>query len=135
MTKSTTIAVSLLYSMLLFHHAQALPADKGVEVATAAVQSPHAQALALVFQTQGDKIAQMDIKALSSKKFVINEKDWWWHDTCERQWSVRRPFGPGYINSTQMFQVSYSINGKTVGKWFVDTKTKRINSLDEKSAK
>lgn len=62
---------------------------------------PHAEALELVFKTM-------------QKPAFDGGKDDWWHDTKERTWVVKRPFGPGVIDSTHMFNVSYRIDGKEV---------------------
>ncbi|KRG63545.1 hypothetical protein ABB26_11525 [Stenotrophomonas humi] len=70
---------------------------------------PHADAIRLVMQLRGDEIQRLD-----------RSPDWW-HDTKERTWSVKRPFGPGIVDSTHYFQVSYSIDGKVVGTWSVNT--------------
>ncbi len=80
----------------------------------AAEDSPHAQALALVFQTQQDKIREID-------------RENWWMDTKERQWIVKRPFAPGFIDSTHMFIVTYKIDGKEIFRWVVDTRKKTVS--------
>ena len=77
-------------------------------------ESPHAQALALVFQTQQDKIREVD-------------RENWWFDTKAREWEVRRPFAPGQIDSTHMFVVKYKIDGKEVFSWVVDTRAKTVS--------
>ncbi len=78
-------------------------------------ESPHVQALALVFQSQQAKIREID-------------QENWWFDTKERQWVVRRPFAPGQIDSTHMFVVSYRIDGKEVFNWSVDTRQKTVSA-------
>jgi hypothetical protein len=77
-------------------------------------ESPHAQALALVFQTQQDKIREVD-------------RENWWFDTKGREWEVRRPFAPGQIDSTHMFVVKYKIDGKEMFSWTVDTRAKTVS--------
>ena len=77
-------------------------------------ESPHAQALALVFQTQQDKIREVD-------------RENWWFDTKTREWEVRRPFAPGHIDSTHMFVVKYKIDGKEMFSWTVDTRAKTVS--------
>ena len=81
---------------------------------TVAEESPHAQALALVFQTQQDKIREVD-------------RENWWFDTKARDWEVRRPFAPGQIDSTHMFVVKYRIDGKEIFSWVVDTRAKTVS--------
>jgi hypothetical protein len=70
--------------------------------------SPHADAIQLVLKTQQARIREVD-------------RENWEHDVKERAWVVRRPFAPGIIDSTHMFNVSYRIDGKEVATWFVDT--------------
>src|SRR5262245_22197139 len=70
-------------------------------------KSPHAEALELVFSQQAEQIRQLDTRD-------------WWLDTDERTWRVKRPFGPGHIDSTHSFNVEYLIGGQLVGQWFVD---------------
>src|SRR3712207_1371606 len=67
--------------------------------------SPHTAALELVFRTQQERIRAVD-------------RENWWHDTKERTWVAQRPFGPGFINSTHLFDVSYRIDGKVAAAWF-----------------
>lgn len=73
-------------------------------------KSPHVAALELVFRTQEDAIRAA-------------ESDDWWFDTVEREWVVRRPFGPGIIDSRRLLDVSYRIKGKEVLDWSVDLAT------------
>ena len=76
--------------------------------------SPHADAIRLVMQLRSDEIQRLD------------QSPDWWHDTKERSWSVKRPFGPGIVDSTHYFQVSYSIDGRVVGTWSVNTRTGQV---------
>ena len=71
--------------------------------------SPHAQALRLVFEKRAERIRAVD------------EEDWW-HDVKSRGWFVKRPFPPGVIDSTHLFDVRYEIDGKPVAAWSVDTR-------------
>lgn len=74
--------------------------------------SPHQQALTLVLNTQ---------KSIIEKVEMENEIGLgWWFDTKDRSWSVRRLFAPGYIDSTHMLSVEYSIDHKLVARWAVD---------------
>jgi hypothetical protein len=70
--------------------------------------SPHADAIQLVLKTQQARIREVD-------------RENWEHDVKDRAWVVRRPFAPGIIDSTHMFNVCYRIDGKEVATWFVDT--------------
>ena len=53
----------------------------------------------------------------------------WWHDVKRRGWTVQRPFGPGVIDSTHWFNVTYQIDGKPVAKWFVDTRKREVRQI------
>ena len=75
--------------------------------------SPHAAALQLVIQTQADRIRAVDPGD-------------WWTDVKEREWVVKRPFGPGDIDSTHWFNVTYRIDGHDVASWFVDTRSGKV---------
>jgi hypothetical protein len=97
--------------------------------------SPHADAIALVIKKRQKEIEQAELAY-----FKENGVDWWrgeieqyhWHDTITRSWSAVRPFAPGIVNSTHMFEVVYSINDKIAASWSVDTKKKqaRLNKFD-----
>jgi hypothetical protein len=56
------------------------------------------------------------------------DREDWWHDCKERSWVAKRPFHPGTIDSTHLFDVSYRIDGKEVARWSVDT---RRGSVEE----
>ena len=77
-------------------------------------ESPHAQAIRLVTELRVDEIQRLD------------DAPDWWHDTKERVWSVKRPFGPGGIDSTHYFLVTYSIDGTVVGRWSVNTRSGQV---------
>ncbi len=81
--------------------------------------SPHAQAVELVLQTQQARIREVD-------------RENWDHDVKERSWVVQRPFFPGIIDSTRMFNVSYRIAGKEAAAWQVDTKKRTVQPIDAK---
>ena len=55
-------------------------------------KSPHAEALEVVFKTQQARLREV--------------KENGWHDTKERTWVVKRPFGPGIFFSTHWFDVT-----------------------------
>ncbi len=80
--------------------------------------SPHADAIALVVRTQADVIR----KAEAPGRIDGKGDELWWHDTLERTWVVKRPFGPGVIDSTHLFDVSYKLDGRTLARWLVDTR-------------
>ena len=82
--------------------------------------SPHTAALQLVFKTQQAVIREVD-----------NED--WRHDVKERSWVVKRPFSPGYIDSTHLFHVSYVIAGTKVATWCVDTRKGQVQLLNNRA--
>ena len=82
-------------------------------------ESPHAQAIRLVTELRVDEIRKLD------------DPSGWWHDTKERVWSVKRPFGPGGIDSTHYFLVTYSIDGTVVGRWYVNTRSGQVAGSGE----
>ena len=87
-----------------------------------AEESPHAEAIRLVMQHRADEVSKTD------------EADQWWHDTEERTWSAKRPFGPGVVDSTHLFIVTYAIDGHIVGTWRVDTRTGEVAGPAESSS-
>ena len=108
--KLTSFAIGLVACMTLFFSAFA---QNSQEI------SPHAEALMLVFSTQQEIIRKVD-------------QNHWWFDIEERKWIVKRPFRPGYIDSTHTFFVSYMINEKVVARWSVDTKYKEVSLMESK---
>jgi hypothetical protein len=74
-------------------------------------RNPILEAINLVASTQQDEIKAADEK--------VSESDWW-SDTLDREWIVKRPFGPGIFDSTHWFYVSYKVNGRILMSWFVD---------------
>jgi hypothetical protein len=90
--------------------------------------TPHAEALALVLRARGS-----DVRAAESPGPVGRPgAAGWWHDTKERTWVVRRPFAPGVIDSTHLFDVSYRIDGKEAAAWMVDTRERTISPPPKK---
>jgi hypothetical protein len=81
--------------------------------------SPHAEALRLVFDVERDFIRQLEREG-------FEHEGGWWHDTHSRRWSVRRPFGPGILDSTHWFHVDLFIDEKLVASWSVDTRRKTV---------
>ena len=111
----------------------ALAAAAGLAVGTAAdpkaEKSPHAEAIDLVLRTQADVIRTVE----DPKPIGPADKDLsWWHDTDERTWVVRRPFGPGFIDSTHLFTVTYRVAGKDAAVWYVDTRKGTAERVDRK---
>ena len=87
-------------------------------------ESPHGQALSLVLATQQKAIRELEKRAGSLRMMGSDES--WWFDTKPRTWSVARPFAPGTIDSTHMFEVRYSIDGNEAGAWSVDTHSQKV---------
>jgi hypothetical protein len=79
--------------------------------------SPHAVAIELVLKTQQARIREV-------------ERENWLHDVKERTWIVQRPFGPGIIDSTRIFNVSYRVDGKEAAAWLVDTGKGQVQPAD-----
>jgi hypothetical protein len=94
----------------------AAPAPAANAPPVAPERSPHAEALALVFQKAAERIRAVDGAD-------------WWHDTEERTWTVRRPFAPGVIDSTHLFTVTYRIGDKRVAAWQVDTRAGTVSEI------
>jgi hypothetical protein len=90
--------------------------DKPVE------RSPHAAALELVYEKVPERIRAVD-------------RENWWHDTEERGWMVRRPFAPGFIDSTQLFIVTYRIGDKQAASWLVDTRGRTVQDFPAAAGK
>ena len=65
----------------------------------------------LVANTQRDEIRAADRRVANAD---------WWVDALDREWIVKRPFGPGLFDSTHWFYVSYKVNGRVLMSWFVD---------------
>jgi len=87
--------------------------------------SPHAEAIALVMESQREEIAKAELKYFQEKGtdwFKGGAEQYWWHDTIQRSWYAGRPFAPGVIDSTHFFLVSYSIGDIVIARWSVDTR-------------
>jgi len=76
---------------------------------TSESRSPQTTALQLVLELRREEIGMLDSED-------------WWIDTDNRNWSVKRAFSPGYLDSTHLFFVTYKRNKVTLKTWFVDTK-------------
>ena len=82
-------------------------------------ESPHFQAISLVMELRASEIAGLE------------DPDGKWHDVQDRTWSVRRPFHPGVLDTTHYFEVSYSIGGRAVATWKVNTKRRLVGDQDD----
>ena len=74
-------------------------------------RNPVIDAINLVANTQRDEIRAADRRVANAD---------WWVDALDREWIVKRPFGPGLFDSTHWFYVSYKVNGRVLMSWFVD---------------
>jgi hypothetical protein len=83
-------------------------------------RNPVLEAINLVATTQRAEIQAADRK--------VSESDWW-SDTLERDWIVKRPFGPGIFDSTHWFYVSYKVNGRILMSWFVDLNKGTVSDI------
>ena len=90
-----------------------------LDVTTTHDRSPHAEAISLVMQTQKETIMAVD-------------KEQWWFHTKARAWTATRPFAPGILDSTHLFQVEYKIDGIVAAKWLVETERKTVQRSPEK---
>jgi hypothetical protein len=86
--------------------------------------SPHGVALRLVMQQRQAEIDTIDQETATPKK--VGRNDAWWFDTKFREYRVRRPFSPGFIDSRHMFEVLYVIDGTLHARWLVDTQRNTV---------
>lgn len=95
---------------------------------------PQNDALLLVWNTQRSQIREIEtqfaVAEQKKQKEYVTPESRWWFDTDTRRWDVQRPFGPGTMDSTHSFTVTYFINGKEVGSWYVDTNKKVVTIND-----
>ncbi|MGB5014021.1 MAG: hypothetical protein WBO68_08305 [Pyrinomonadaceae bacterium] len=91
---------------------------------------PQTDALSLVWSTQEKEIKEIEMQfaAAELKKVVqrVTSADRWWFDTDARRWEVQRPFEPGGVDSTHLFDVTFFINNVKRGSWFVDTRKRTV---------
>jgi hypothetical protein len=50
----------------------------------------------------------------------------WMQDVKTREWTAKRPFFPGIIDSTFMFEVTYRIDGQLAQSWMVDVRNRTV---------
>lgn len=112
---NTTHHICTFLTLLLLSGCQTAPTQATISTET----SPHAQAIQMVMQTQSEAIRKAD-------------QGNWWHDTKSREWVAQRPFAPGTIDSTHLFNVTYTIDGVAVSSWLVDTRTRSVQIRKEK---
>ena len=79
----------------------------------------HAAAIRLVMEAKKVQISRVD-----------SPGDWE-NDTKKRSWAAQRPFEPGFIDSTNWFQVTYEVDGRVLGSWNVNTKTGQVADQGE----
>lgn len=102
------------------------------------IESPHAQALALVWTTQSELIRSLEQEAArrvvgrSTENTQAGQS--WWFDTIPRHWEVSRPIAPGIFDTTHWFFVALTIGDRFVASWNVNTEEDTVqvakNTLD-----
>lgn len=75
-----------------------------------------------------DLVATRQRTAIRAADRKVSESNWW-SDTLQREWIVRRPFGPGIFDSTHWFYVSYKVNGRILMSWFVDVRKHTVSDV------
>jgi hypothetical protein len=98
---------------------------------------PHCDALSLVWSTQQDFIHELEVGYRAEAQRGGHEPvggEGWWFDLARRDWEVQRPVGPGIFDSTHWFTVCYRIEGQELATWFVDTREKKIDVQQRRSA-
>lgn len=94
---------------------------------------PHCGALSLVWKTQEEEIKKLELKhAIAQQrkqKEHVEADDRWWFDTDERRWTVTRPFGPGGVDSTHWFTVTYLVGTTESLSWQVDTRKLKVSLI------
>jgi len=99
---------------------------------------PHCEALSLVWKTQEEEIKRLELKHTSAEqrkqKEYVEADGRWWFDTDERRWSVTRPFGPGGVDSTHWFTVTYLPGATETLSWEVDTRKLEVSLITNDSA-
>lgn len=76
----------------------------------------HQKALMLVLKEAASEIAEIEGRSLEE------------FDIKKRQWTVRRPFLPGLIDSRHVFVVEFHIDSRSVAVWTVQTDLGSIRS-------
>ena len=92
---------------------------------------PHCEALSLVWNSQQKLIREVETQHAKTeqakRKEYISAESRWWFDAEERNWEATRQGEPGTLDTTHIFNVYYSIKGKVVAQWFVNTEEKRVD--------
>ena len=96
---------------------------------------PHCEALSLVWKTQQNEIKALELKhAVTEQKRTkeyVSAEERWWFDTDDRRWGILRPFGPGGVDSTHWFIVTYVVGKDKKLSWQVDTRKQEVSLLKE----
>ena len=87
----------------------------------------------MVWQTQQDQIIALELKHATVEQKEIREyvsaEERWWFDTDDRRWNVLGPFGPGGVDSTHWFMVTYIVGKDKKLVWQVDTRKREVSLL------
>jgi hypothetical protein len=99
---------------------------------------PHCEALSVVWKTQEEQIKRLELKhAIAEQrkqKEYVQADGRWWFDTDERRWMVTRPFGPGGVDSTHLFMVTYFVGATESLSWQVDTRKSEVSLINKQGA-
>ena len=106
----SNVGVLMRKRIALFSAAILITAVLSFAAGMTAERSPQGEAISLV-----TKQAVADIRKAYSAD--------WWTDTDVHEWSARRVWSPGYLDSTHDFFVCYSVNGVARASWLVNTKS------------
>jgi hypothetical protein len=91
-----------------------------------------------VWKTQEEQIKRLELKhAIAEQrkqKEYVQADGRWWFDTDERRWMVTRPFGPGGVDSTHLFMVTYFVGATESLSWQVDTRKSEVSLINKQVA-
>lgn len=91
-----------------------------------------------MWKTQEEKIKRLELKHAGAEqrkqKEYVEADGRWRFNTDERRWSVTRPFGPGGVDSTQWFTVTYLVGETENLSWQVDTGKLKVSLITKDSA-
>jgi hypothetical protein len=108
----TPVSIRLMFRFAVL--AWLLPCTFAAAAAESTSASPHARALQLVLQSQAAQIEAID-------RDLPRE-----HDTLTRAWSVERAVAPGFVDTRNLLEVSYRIDGVALARWQVDLADARV---------
>ena len=96
---------------------------------------PHCEALSLIWKHHRDQIKELELTYASAEqkkqKEYVDAAGRGWFDTDERRWTISRPFGPGGVDSTHWFTVTYLVGESQKLSWHVDTRKQEVSLIRE----